>query len=557
MVATQQEKLLEKLDLDGLSSWSPRNTAAARELVLTFHDIFALDDNELGCMSAIEHEIHVMDSEPFKEHFRQIPPPLLEEVRTPLRDILGVGAICSSQSPWCNAVVLVYKKDGSLFFCVDFCRLNAHTKKDSYPLPGIQEVLESMAGARHFSTMDFKSGFWQVCMAPESQQYNTFTVGNLGFYEFTHMPFGLCNAPATFQQLMQSTLGQLNLTYCVIYHNDVIIFGCMEEEHLERLCVVLERFHEFNLKLKPSKCLFFQNEIVYLAHPVSKDGIRPSWENVQAMEDFPMPETFMQVHTFCGLIGHYWCFIKGFANIAWPLYDVLGRVVKMGPVQLPPEAQEAVQVLKRKTQTAPVLIFPDFDKSFLLKTNASKEGLGMVLSQKQDNGHYHPIAFGSHSLTPSEKNCHSSKLEFLALKWSITEHFKEYLAFAPFVVRLDNNPLTYILTTPNLDAMGHRWVGMLVSFEFTLEYQKGADNGAADALSWVPVCRNHEMVKSLLEGALVGAPDRGEAEASEELLCEHVRLENKACLKVAKLAPMHIVDWGEAQEADATLAACH
>ena len=121
---------------------------------------------------------------------------------------------------------------------------------------------------------------------------------------------------------------------------------------------------------------------------------------------------------------------------------------------------------------------------------------------------------------------------------------------------MDNNPLTYILTTPNLDAMGHRWVGMLASFEFTLEYQKGADNVAADALSRVPICCNHEMGKSLLDGALVGAPGRGEAEASEELLCEHVCLENEACVKVAKLTPMHIVDWGKAQEADAALAAC-
>ena len=133
------------------------------------------------------------------------------------------------------------------------------------------------------------------------------------------------------------------------------------------------------------------------------------------------------------------------------------------------------------------------------------------------------------------------------LKWSITEHFKEYLVYAPFVVRMDNKPLTYILTTPNLDAMGHRWVGTLASFEFTLEYQKGQ----------VPILHNHKTVKSLLEGALVGAPDRGEAEAIEELLCEHVHLENKACIKVAKLAPMHIVDWGEAQEVDAMLAACH
>ena len=180
-----------------------------------------------------------------------------------------------------------------------------------------------------------------------------------------------------------------------------------------------------------------------------------------------MPETFNQVHTFCRLVGHYWCFIKGLAHIARPLYNILGKEVKMGPVQLPPETQEVVRTLKGKIQSAPVLVFLDFDKPFLLETDASKEGLGAVLSQKQDDGHYHPVAFGSRSLTPAEKNYYSSKLEFLTLKWSVMEHFKEYLAYAPFVVKMDN-PLTYILTTPNLDATGHRWVGALALFKFTL-----------------------------------------------------------------------------------------
>ena len=314
-------------------------------------------------------------------------------------------------------------------------------------------------------------------------QCTAFTVGNLGFYEFTHMPFGLCNALATFQRLMQNTLGELNLTYCVIYLDDMIVFGRTEEEHLECLHVVFERFRKFNLKVKPSKCSFFQLEIVYLAHHISRRGILPSQENVWAMQEFPMPETYMQVCAFCGLVGHYRRFIKGFANIACPLYDVLGKEAKMGLVDLPPEAWEAVAILKGKVQSAPVLVFPDFEKPFLLEMDASKEGLGAVLSQKQSNRRYHLIAFGSCSLTPAEKNYHSSKLEFFALKWSVTEHFKEYLAYASFVVRTDNNPLTYVLTTPNLDAMGHRWVGALASFQFELEYQKGANNGAADALS--------------------------------------------------------------------------
>ena len=216
-----------------------------------------------------------------------------------------------------------------------------------------------------------------------------------------------------------------------------------------------------------------------------------------------------------------------------------------------------MNILKRKVQSMPILVFPDFDKPFLLETDASKEGLRAVLSQKQSDGCYHPVTFGSCFLTPFERNYHSSKLEFHVLKWSVTEHFKEYLAYSPFVVQTDNNPLTYMLMTPNLDATVHRWVGALASFQFELEYQKGTDNGAADALSRVPISHSWETVQSLLEGAIVGATNQSEAKASEELLEEHEHLSQEARVQVTKLEPMHIVIWGEVQEADAALATYH
>ena len=260
-----------------------------------------------------------------------------------------------------------------------------------------------------------------------------------------------------------------------------------------------------------------------------------------------MPKTYTQVHTFCGLAGHYRRFIKRFANIVCPLYDVLGKEVKMGPVDLPPEAQEAMNILKEKVQSPPVLVFPDFNKPFLLETDASKEGLGAVLSQKQSDGRYHPVTFGSHSLTLLEKSYHSSNLEFLALKWSVTEHFKEYLMYLPFVVQTDNNPLTYVMTMPNLDTTGHHWVGALASFQFELECQKGTDNGAVDALSWVPISHSQQTVQSLLEGAIIRAADRGEAKANEELLEEHEHLGREARVQVVKLEFMHIVDWNRSK----------
>ena len=269
-----------------------------------------------------------------------------------------------------------------------------------------------------------------------------------------------------------------------------------------------------------------------------------------------MPESFIQVRVFCELVGHYRHFIKGFTHITRLLYNILGKEVKMGPVQLPPEAQKAVRTLKGKIQSAPVLVFPDFDKLFLLEMDASKERLGAVLSQKQEDKCYHPIAFGSHSLMPTEKNYHSLKLEFLALKWSVMEHFKEYLAYAPFMVKMDNNSLMYILTTPNLDATRHRWVGALASFEFTLEYQKGVENGAANALSQAPISHDHMTARSLLEVTVIGAADCSEADANKALLCKHVHLVDEAREQAARLAPMHVVNWKDTQGADMVLAAC-
>ena len=229
----------------------------------------------------------------------------------------------------------------------------------------------------------------------------------------------------------------------------------------------------------------------------------------------------------------------------------------MGPVDLPPKSWEAVGILKGKVQSVPILVFPHFNKPFLLETDASKEGLGAVLSQKQSNRQYHPVAFGSHSLIPSEKNYHSSKLEFFALKWSMTEHFKEYLTYVPFVVRTDNNPLTYVLATPYLDATGHQWVGALASFHFELEYQKGTDSRAADALSRVPIRHSRQTVQSLLEGVIVGASDRGEAEANERLLEEHEGLSWEAQVQAVKLELMHVVNWEQVREVDVALAGCH
>ena len=237
-------------------------------------------------------------------------------MRQHIDEMLEAGAIRPSNSPWCNVVVLVHKKDGGLHFCIDFRKLNAKTKKDSYPLPHIQETLNSLVGARVFLMLNLKSGFWQIMMDEDSKQYTAFTVGNLGFFKCERMPFGLCNAPATFQRLMQNCLGELNLTYCLIYLDDVIVYAKDEGEHLDRLRTVFERFRGDNLKLKPSKCNLFQKEITYLAHDVFAEGIRPSKAGLKAVAEFLEPTNYTQIRAFLGLVGHYHQFIKGFLKMA-------------------------------------------------------------------------------------------------------------------------------------------------------------------------------------------------------------------------------------------------
>ena len=252
----RQDLLLEKLDLSGLEAWPQEQAEQAHSLLKEYHDIFSLEKRDMGHTKTTKHKIVLKDPDtpPFKERFCRIPPPELDEVREHLKLMLDAGVIWPSNSLWCNAVVLVRKKNGSLRFCIDFRKLNSLTVKDSHPLPRICETLESLTRAAHFSTFNMNSGFWQVPMDEESKQYTAFTLGSMGLYECESMPFGLCNAPPTFQRLMQNCLGELNLTYCLIYLDDVIVFSDTPEEHLGRMRVVFDCLREHGLKLKLSKC---------------------------------------------------------------------------------------------------------------------------------------------------------------------------------------------------------------------------------------------------------------------------------------------------------------
>ena len=358
----RQGKLLEELALSGLASWPLELTDSAQPLLVEYHDVFLLQPGNLGCTHSIEHVIKITDDTPFKEWFWWIPPPLVEVVCTHLQEMLDLGAIQPSQSAWCNAVVLVRKKDRSLCFCINFHHLNAHMKTDSDPLPRIQEALESPVGAGHFSCLYLKLGFWQIKMEKSSKQYTIFNIGNLEFFECDHIPFGLSNVLATFQMLMQSCLGKLNHIYCLIYLDDIIVFLHTVEEHLHLLWVVFDQFREYNLKLKPSKCSFFKEEINYLAHWIPKEGVEPSNSNLKAITECALPQTYTEVHAFLGLMGHYWQFIKCFVHITQLLNEHLTgewSSRRSEQISLSKATLKAFEVLKKAFMTAPILAFAD------------------------------------------------------------------------------------------------------------------------------------------------------------------------------------------------------
>ena len=483
------EKLFSKIDLSGADSWSEENKLKLRSLFIKYHSIFALEDLELGRTGLVKHKIVLEDPKPFLERYRRIPPHQYNKVKQHLKEMLEIGAIRKSNSPWASAVVLVRKKDGALRFCIDLRKINARTVKDAQTLPRIEESLDSLNGAVIFTCLDLKSGYWQVELDEESIPYTAFTVGPLGFFECLRMPFGLTNAPATFQRLMESCLGDLHLNWCIIYLDDIIIYSKTPEEHIERLDGVLEKLQKAGLKLKPSKCEFIKGRITYLGHIVSKNGIETDPKKIAAVVQWPKPTTVTQVRKFLGFTNYYRKFLHNYAKIAKPIYQLISgdnAKKKRTKIEWSEECERSFALLKDLCSNTPVLAYPDYLRKFKLYTDASDDGLGAVLTQLSEDGKERPVAFASRTLSKSERNYDAHKLEFLALRWSVTDRFHEYLYGGTFDVYTDNNPLTYVLTSAKLDAIGQRWVASLGPYNFSIHYNPGRQNVVADSLSRIP-----------------------------------------------------------------------
>ena len=349
--------------------------------------------------------------------------------------------------------------------------------------------MDSLNGACIFTSIDLKAGYWQVELDEDSIPLTAFTVGPLGFYECVRMPFGLTNAPATFQRLMESCLGDLHLNWCIIYLNDVVIFSRTPEEHLKRLDAVFTKIGQAGLKLKPSKCEFFKWRITYLGHIVSDKGIETDPRKIEVIRKWPIPKTVHDVRSFLGFTNYYRKFLYKYAQKAKPLNNLISgenAKKKYRPVKWTEECQRAFDRLKEACTETPVLAYADYTKPFRLNTDASERGLGAVLYQLQEDDTNRVIAYASRSLSKTERNYDAHKLEFLALKWSVTERFHGYLYGGKFDVYTDNNPLTYVLTTAKLDATGQRWIASLANYDFRIFYRSGKLNIDADSLSRIP-----------------------------------------------------------------------
>ncbi|KAG1960383.1 interleukin-1 receptor accessory protein-like 1-A [Pimephales promelas] len=452
-------------DLQGRDDLTERQKQDFEVLLQRWVRVFALHEEDFGHTDAVQHQIHTNDAPPVREKYRPLPPMMYQEMRTLLADMLEKKVIQPSSSPWAAPIVMVRKKDGSWRFCVDYRKLNSLTYKDAFPLPRIEETLTSLTQASWFTTLDLASGYWQVGVDPRDRPKTAFTTP-LGLYEFQRMPFGLCNAPATFQRLMQQ---------------------CLSSQ------IADSRLQHHGLKLRVDKCQLLQREVRFLGHVVTGEGVKPDPTKVTAVTEWPVPTTIKEVRVFLGLAGYYRRFIVNFAKVARPLNALLSGAPadkRTGSRQISwsDECQQAFDQLKTALTRAPILAYANYAEPFVLYTDASHAGLGAVLAQLQD-GRERVVAYASRSLHPSEKNdanYSSFKLELLALKWAIVEKFKDYLMGAKVIVYTDNNPVAH-LQTARLGATEQRWVAQLAAFDYQVRYRSGKENANADALSRVPV----------------------------------------------------------------------
>lgn len=443
---------------------------------------FAFSKDEIGFSTAVQHGIDTKDHPPIKTAVRRLPYCHQNTVDDEIEWLLEKGIIEPSTSPWSAPIVMVRKKDGTHRMCIDYRNLNSVTRKDNFPIPRIDDILDSLSGNEFFSTLDLYSGFWQMPVSPTDAEKTAF-VTHKGLFQFTRLPMGLCNAPASFQRLMSIVLGKMLGEYCLCYLDDIIVLGTSFHEHLENLERVLKRLKEYGLTLKPKKCELFTRQVNFLGHVVSREGVSVDDQKIEAIKNWPVPSCKIELRAFMGLAGYYRRFIKDFAGIAVPLFRLSGEV----PFSWDQECQGAFDTLKRLLCTTPVLSYPQFGKDsgrFILDTDASNFALGGVLSQEIE-GEERVIAYGSKTMNKAERNYCATRKELLAVVYFCTM-FRPYLLGRQFVVRTDHASLTWLKNLKDPEGQLARWILKLQDYDFEIVHRAGHLHRNADALSRNP-----------------------------------------------------------------------
>jgi transposase InsO family protein len=488
----------QELDLSGLTGEQKRDVRETLE-----RHAHLWDQNRLGVIQGTQHRIETTGNPVFQHPYRA-GPAAREAEKVEVDRMLKLGVIEPSHAEWASPVVLIPKQDGSTRFCIDYRRLNSLTARDVYPLPRMDECLDSLGDAEYFTTLDANTGFWQIEVSPKDRDKTTFSC-HVGMYRFLRMPFGLVNAPATFQRAMDIILSGVRWEFVIVYLDDIIIFSNSFEEHLKHIDLVLQKLSEAGATLKFPKCHFFRKAVDYLGHRLLPHKLQVLEKNVEAIAKAEPPTTKTQVRSFLGLCGVYRRFVPGYAALAKPL-TMLTKKGWPELFKLSDEQRRAFDSLKHHLLTPPTLSLPRAGRPYAIDTDASDGQIGCVLQQKDDEGQYHPLGYWSRQLNAAERNYSATEKEALAIVWAVT-HLRPYLERTHFVVRTDHSSLQWLLSIAGENPRLVRWRLRLAEFSFDIRYKPGRVNQAADALSRMPTAGGDESPLDLEVPCLaIGSP---------------------------------------------------
>ena len=468
----------------------------------------------------MQHTVDTGDARPIKKKPYRIPHSLKPVVEEHINEMSEKGIIEPSMSPWSSSIVLVRKKtkDGSIKyrFCVDYRALNAVTKPDAYPIPNIVDTLDSLGQSCIFSVLDMTSGYHQIEIHPKDREKTAFTC-HTGHYQFVKMPFGLNNAPATYQRCIDIILMGLKGVDCLVYLDDIICFSATMEEHVKKIEEIFKRLERANFKIQPDKCVFGTDTVEYLGHVCTASGIRPDPSKIQAIQQYSVPRNTRDVRSFLGLAGYYRRHVPNFAEIAKPLTALTKKEVPLKWTnEWTPECQESFDKLKQILSTEPLLIYPDFSQPFIVACDASTKAIGAVLSQVR-NGEERPVAYCSRKLNPAESRYSVTELELLALLFA-TKQFQCYLYGRKFTVYTDHRALKWLLNLQDPSSRLTRWAVKLAEYDFVVEHHPNTQMRHADALS--------RCVHAVEETMVLSREDVYEQQQSDELCQRYGNDEN-------------------------------